>query len=109
MVIIIDPQIAGISGDMMLSSLVDLGANKNKIISGIKSCEKLLSNSAITKIDFEKTKKHGIESTKLVLEINETVHERKGIEIKNAIIKAAEELNLSEPGKKFAEIGRAHV
>lgn len=103
MVIIIDPQIAGISGDMVLSSLVDLGANKNKIISGIKSCEKLLSNSAITKIDFEKTKKHGIESTKLVLEINETVHERKGIEIKNAIIKAAEELNLSEPGKKFAK------
>lgn len=103
MVIIIDPQIAGISGDMMLSSLVDLGANKNKIISGIKSCEKLLSNSVITKIDFEKTKKHGIESTKLVLEINETVHERKGIEIKNAIIKAAEDLNLSEHGKKFAE------
>jgi len=32
MVIVIDPQIAGISGDMILSSLVNLGADKNKII-----------------------------------------------------------------------------
>ena len=39
MVIIIDPYIAGISGDMFLCSLVDLGADKNKIIEGIKSSE----------------------------------------------------------------------
>ena len=36
MVIVIDPQIAGISGDMILSSLVDLGVDKNQIIKGIK-------------------------------------------------------------------------
>ena len=41
MVIIIDPQIAGISGDMILCSLVDLGADKNEIINGIKKIEKL--------------------------------------------------------------------
>ena len=42
MVIVIDPQIAGISGDMLLCSLVDLGADKNQIVEGIKKIEKLM-------------------------------------------------------------------
>ena len=36
MVIVIDSEIAGISGDMLLSALVDLGANKSKIVHAIK-------------------------------------------------------------------------
>ena len=42
MVLIIDPQIAGISGDMILSSLVNHGANKSKIIEGIYTAESFL-------------------------------------------------------------------
>jgi len=102
-VLVIDPQIAGISGDMILCSLVDLGADKNKIISGIQSSEKFLPKSKIKKIDFEKTKKHGIEATQLILEIEEDLHERKGTEIKEAIISAANEIRLSDKAKMFAE------
>ena len=54
MVIVIDPQIAGISGDMILCSLIDLGADKNKIINGIKQSEKFFPNSKIKNIDFPK-------------------------------------------------------
>lgn len=103
MVLVIDPQIAGISGDMLLCSLVDLGADKNKIISGIRKSEKFFSNSTIKKIDFEKIQKHGIDSVRLVLEINEDVHERKGSEIKNAISKSIQEINLSPKATSFAE------
>jgi len=103
MVVVIDPQIAGISGDMLLCSLVDLGANKNKIIEGISQSEKFLPNSTIKKIDFEKIQKHGIESLQLILDVDEKVHERKGSEIKNAIIDASKEIHLSEKAKSFAQ------
>ena len=103
MVIVIDPLVAGISGDMLLCSLVDLGADKNKIISGIKQSEKFLSNSTIQKIDFQKIQKKGVQSTQLLLEINEDVHERKGSEIKKAIIDSVNTLELSDKGKIFAE------
>ena len=103
MVIVIDPQIAGISGDMLLSSLVNLGANKNKIINGIKESEKFLSGSIIKKIDFQKIQKHGIASTELILEIDENVSERKGIEIKKSILDSVNELSLPIKAKIFAE------
>ena len=102
MVIVIDPQIAGISGDMLLSALVNLGANKSKIIDGIKTAEKFLDGSEIKKIDFESVKKHGTEATTLVLEVDEKVHERKGIEIKKCIQDSIEKLTLSEKAKNFA-------
>ena len=103
MVVVIDPQIAGISGDMLLCSLVDLGANKVKILDGIKLSEKFLSDSIIKQIDFKKIDKHGIESTALFLEIDENVHERKGIEIKKAIMDSTREIGLSNRAKVFAE------
>ena len=78
MVLFIDCQVAGISGDMILSSLVDLGANKSKIIDGVKESVNFLSGSTIKKLDFIKVQKHGKSATQLVLEIKEDTHERKG-------------------------------
>jgi uncharacterized protein (TIGR00299 family) protein len=103
MVVVIDPQIAGISGDMLLCSLVDLGADKNKIIDGVKQSEKFLSNSSIKKIDFQKIPKHGIQAVQLILEIEEDVHERKGSEIKKAITDSIQAIGLSEKAKIFSE------
>lgn len=103
MVIVIDPYVAGISGDMILCSLVDLGANKNKILDGIQSSKKFLPDSIIKKIDFVKVNKHGIESTGLILDIDEKTHERKGSEIKHAVKLSANELNLSKKVKNFVE------
>ena len=103
MVTIIDPFVSGISGDMILCSLIDLGADKNKIIDGVKIAEKFLPNSVIKKIDFIKIKKHGIESTTLILDIDENIHERKGSEVKLALINSLNEINLSEKVKNFAE------
>jgi len=102
MVLMIDSQIAGISGDMLLCSLVDLGANKSKIIDGINSAKEFLQGIEITSLDFGKTKKHGIEATELILELNDTEHERKGSIIQNCIQKTCEKIGLSNEATEFA-------
>jgi len=102
MVFVIDAQVAGISGDMLLSSLVNIGANKSKIIDGIRSAESLCKDVKIKKIDFVKVKKNSLQATELLLEIDDDVHERKGIEIKEIIEKSIEKLKISESAKTFA-------
>jgi hypothetical protein len=102
MVFVIDAQVAGISGDMLLSSLVNIGANKSKIIDGIRSAESLCKDVKIKKIDFVEVKKNSLQATELLLEIDDDVHERKGIEIKEIIEKSIEKLIISESAKTFA-------
>ena len=102
MVLMIDAQIAGISGDMVLSSLVSLGANKSRIIEGIHNAELFLANSKITNIDFVSVQKNGKNATQLILEIDENVDERKATDVKHCIIEAAKKIGLSEPGLNFA-------
>ena len=38
-IVMIDCQVAGVSGDMILGALLDLGADVNKVTSAIKSLE----------------------------------------------------------------------
>ena len=97
----IDAQIAGISGDMILSSLVSLGANKSRIIEGIYTAESFLDNSKIINIDFVSVQKNGKDATQLILEIDESVHERKATDVKNCIIESSKKIGLSKSGLNF--------
>jgi len=102
MVFVIDAQVAGVSGDMLLCGLVNIGANKSKIIDGIRSAESLCKDVKVKKIDFVEVKKNSLQATELLLEIDDDVHERKGIEIKEIITKSAGQLKISESAKTFA-------
>ena len=101
MVLIIDAQVAGISGDMILSSLVSLGADKSRIIEGIYTAESFLDNSKITNIDFVSVQKNGKSAIQLILEIDENVHERKATDVKNCIIDASIKIGLPEVALNF--------
>jgi len=102
MVLVIDSQIAGISGDMLLCSLVNMGANRSRIIDCIRNAESLCKDVKVKKAEFVEVKKNSIQATALLLEIDDDVHERKGIEIKEIITKSAEQLKISENAKTFA-------
>ena len=102
MVTVIDPQIAGISGDMLLCALVNIGANKSKIIEGVYLAQDYLKNSKIKNIDFTKVQKHGIQATQIVLDIDEKVDERKGTDVRNCISLASDKIGLAEKAKSFA-------
>jgi uncharacterized protein (TIGR00299 family) protein len=103
MVLVIDAQIAGISGDMLLSSLVSMGANKSKVIDGVHLVEDYLKGSKIVKLDFDRVVKYGTEATRLVLETNENHHERKGVDIQECILSTSDKIGLSEKAKVFAK------
>ena len=100
MVIVIDPQIAGISGDMFLSALIDLGANKSKIINGVKRIKNF--DVDVNNIEFKKINKNGIMATTLHLDINNTCHQRKGTEILQNIISTLRQLEVSHKSINFA-------
>ena len=102
MVFVIDAQIAGISGDMLLCGLVNIGANRSKIIDGIHSAESFCKDVRIKKIDFIEVKKNSLQATELLLDVDDDTSERKGMEIKEIIEKSLEKLQITEKAKTFA-------
>ena len=87
---------------MILFSLLNLGANKSRLIEGIYPAESFLDDSKITNIDFVSVQKNGKVATQLILEVDENVHERKGTDVKNCIIDSAKKIGLSKSGLNFA-------
>ena len=79
MLAVFDCQIAGISGDMLLSSLIDLGANRGKVIDAIMSCQNFLEGSRIINASFEEVKRSGFRATALNIKYDDKAHERKEI------------------------------
>ncbi len=102
MLAVFDCQIAGISGDMLLSSLIDLGANKTKVIDAIMSCQNFLAGSRIIDVSFEEVRRSGFRATALNIKYDDKAHERKGVEVYDAIARCCDSLDLEKRPKSFA-------
>jgi uncharacterized protein (TIGR00299 family) protein len=98
---IIDAQIAGLSGDMLLSALIDLGANKKKVIDSIFRCEDIIHGSKIKDVRFEKVNSNGFIATRFYLKYQDKIQERRGSEIIKNISKVTEYLDLNPRSKSF--------
>ena len=98
---IIDAQIAGLSGDMLLSALIDLGADKKKVIDSIYSCENFIPGSKIKDVRFEKVNSNGFTATRFYFEYKDEILERKGMEIIKNISQYTDYLDLKPRSKSF--------
>jgi pyridinium-3,5-bisthiocarboxylic acid mononucleotide nickel chelatase len=98
---IIDAQIAGLSGDMLLSALIDLGADKKKVIDSIYSCENFIPGSKIKDVRFEKVNSNGFTATRFYFEYKDEILGRKGMEIIKNISQYTEYLDLKPRSKSF--------
>jgi uncharacterized protein (TIGR00299 family) protein len=99
---VIDSQVAGIAGDMLMASLVDAGASKAKVIDAIFACQDFIRGSKVSKADFAKVVSHGFSATQLQMKYADGVHERKGAEMHKALARCCDSLGLDQNAKAFA-------
>lgn len=99
---IIDSQISGISGDMLLASLVDAGANERKIIEAVLASQNFLSGSKIESASFSKTISHGFSALAFKLEYIDNISQRKGMEMYRSLGLCCDSLDIEQRGKVFA-------
>jgi uncharacterized protein (TIGR00299 family) protein len=101
-IVVIDAQISGISGDMLLSSLVDAGANKKRVTAAIFGCQKYLKGSSIQEVSFRRKIFGGFGATQLVLRSHDKVSARRGTEMYLALSQCCEHAGIGSSGTAFA-------
>ncbi len=100
--LMIDCQVAGISGDMLLSALLDLGANKDRLIDTIFKTQEFLDGSRINDVRFEECKRYGIRALLMNIDYRDDVEYRRGIEVEDAIERCSNRLDLDNRARIFA-------
>jgi uncharacterized protein (TIGR00299 family) protein len=98
---IIDSQLSGISGDMLLSSLVHAGADKQKVLNAILACQNYLKGSKIKHADFIRTARSGFSATEFEFKYIDSVSQRRGIEMYRSLVLCCDSLDLQQRAKTF--------
>jgi uncharacterized protein (TIGR00299 family) protein len=98
---IIDSQLSGISGDMLLSSLVHAGADKERVLDAVLACQKYLKGSKIKHADFVRTIRSGLCATEFQFKYRDSVSQRRGIEMYRSLALCCDSLDLQQRAKTF--------
>lgn len=97
--VIIDCLVAGISGDMLLGALLDLGADISKVIGAIKTIEELVGCKI--EVNVKEVARKGFHATKFDVQAEEWP-EVTGTKLINTIESCMEKLEVSHKARKFA-------
>ena len=98
----IDASNSGISGDMFLTSLLELISNPKDVIDELIELKNYLKGVKKLEIDLVKVKRTGIMVNQLKLDIEEDKHQRSSKSLKNALLTFLSEKKYSESAKNYA-------
>lgn len=98
---IIDCQVSGVAGDMILGALINLGANADKVVSAIKTLENPGYGYKNIKIKIEQVTRGEFKATNVDV-TSETADKTQRSELVHIVEDAASKLALSAKAKQFA-------
>src|SRR5919202_2156848 len=86
---------------MLLSSLVDAGADKQKVLNAILVCQNYLKGSKIKYADFIRTTHNGFSAMQFQFKYNDSVSQRRGIEMYRSLGLCCDSLKMQQRAKTF--------
>lgn len=93
---------SGISGDMLLASLLGLIPDATQILTNLKDLKKKLKGVSKLELDLKKIKKMGIMTNKLEIVIEESKKHRSSDDLLNVLEEYLNEKDFSNQAKEFA-------
>jgi len=100
-IVMIDCQVAGVSGDMILGALLDLGADVKKVTSAIESLETADYGYKNVVVDIKHVMRREFRATKVDITA-EGKTRKEGKQLIDIVEKTAENLDLSAKAKQYA-------
>jgi pyridinium-3,5-bisthiocarboxylic acid mononucleotide nickel chelatase len=100
-IVIIDAQVAGVAGDMVLGALLDLGADADKVTAAIKSLEREEFGYKNIVVDIQCVMRKGFRATKIDVTA-EGKNRKDGTQLIRIVEQTAENLQLSPKAKQYA-------
>ena len=102
-IMVIDCQLAGISGDMIVAALLDLGANTERVVNAIQNVGKYVRGCESIDVSVSETLRCGFRAKQIKIVAREAEEHRSGAELINAVSDSAKALKLSQEAQDFAK------
>lgn len=103
MALVVDAQVAGISGDMLVSAMVDMGASASRVRDAVRGAASKLPGGPILEAAFERVAKHGIAATRLALSADGGLGGRYAVpDLRSCVSKGCAAAGLSDAASSLA-------
>ena len=102
-ILVLDAQIAGTSGDMMIGALLDLGADSSRVLEAMRIAARILPGCSGAVISVEEMASAGLRGKRLRIQLNERKETRSGKQLLKALTQALDKIELSRSAVQIAK------